>query len=250
MRASLSREPPHGKLDPADLVSLTPILTYHKIAIRPKETIYPGTYVHPLTFARHVSYLTRRYGTATLAGYLENRDASGRIVLTFDDGTADFLSNAVPVLDEHLAHATVFLVSDETTNAWDVGIGDVEVPLLARSEIRQLGERVEIGSHTRTHADLSTLPEAYLESEVRQSREEVSQLSGRPCRSFCYPYGRKREAAIVAVRRAGYDGAVTTEKGTNEPGTDPFQLRRIAVRHDTSLPVLVYKLWRARRFGR
>ena len=51
-------------------MSLTPILTYHKIAPRPRETIFPGTYVAPAEFARHVAYLTRRHATTTLGDYL------------------------------------------------------------------------------------------------------------------------------------------------------------------------------------
>ena len=231
-------------------MSLTPILTYHKIAPRPQKTIYPGTYVHPETFARHIGFLARRYAMPTLSTYLEGREQPGRVVLTFDDGAADFAENAMPVLSRYSASGTVFLVTGESTNAWDVRLGDAEVPLLSPEEIRTLVNAVEFGSHTRTHADLAALPEESLEDEIVRSREEVGVLTGRPCQTFCYPYGRKRETAIAAVQRAGYSGAVTTEKGTNNPGTDPFRLRRIAVRHDTSLPILVYKLWRARRFDR
>jgi hypothetical protein len=35
--------------------------------------------------------------------------------------------------------------------------------------------------------------------------------------------------AVDAVRKAGYQTAVTTETGLNTPGADPFQLRRIGV---------------------
>ncbi len=237
-------------------MSLTPILTYHKIAPVPPGTAFPGTYVPPRVFAAHVAFLARRYRFETVAGYLDDRETPGRVVLTFDDGTADFAANADPVLARHEAGATVFLVTAERANRWDArpqedgGAGDVEVPLLTPAEIRALAPRYEFGSHTRTHPDLAILEESALHDEISLSRDEVTALASRPCRTFCYPYGRKREAAIEAVRAAGYDGAVSTEKGGNRRDTDPFLLRRVAVRHDTPLPVLVYKLWRARRLGR
>lgn len=231
-------------------MSFTPIFTYHKVAIPPPDTIYPGTYVRPATFAAHVAYLARHFEPVTLGDYLGARTSAGRAVLTFDDGTEDFASAALPILLDRGAGATVFLVTGESINLWDVRLGDREVRLLTPEQIRAVGDGVEFGSHTRTHADLGVLPEAEFHTEIVRSRAEVTALTGRPCRTFCYPYGRKRDAAIDAVRRAGYDGAVSTEKGANDALTDPFRLRRIAVRHDTSLPVLVYKIWRARRFAR
>ena len=231
-------------------MSHTPILTYHKVAEIPPATTFPGLYVPPRTFAAHVAYMARRYALATLSEYLDDRRASGRAVLTFDDGTADFALHAAPILARHDARATVFLVTAETKNRWDARNGDVEVPLLSPQQVRSLTGAHEFGSHTRTHADLAVLPEERFAAEIALSREEVAAISAQPCRTFCYPYGRKRAASVAAVRAAGYAGAVTTEKGGNAVGTDPFLLRRIAVRDDTPLPVLVYKLWRARRFDR
>ena len=233
----------------------TPILTYHKIAPAPPGTTWPGTYVTPETFRAHVTHLARRgLGFATLSEFLDAPDRAGRVVLTFDDGTADFAEGAMPVLVGHGAKATVFLVTGETggVNRWDSEGGDIEVPLLSAGGIAALARSggVEFGSHTHTHADLAALPEDDFAREVVRSKDLVAELSGQPCRTFCYPYGRKCEAAMAAVRGAGYDGAVSTEKGINDRDTDRFRLRRIAVRHDTSLPVLVYKLWRARRFGK
>lgn len=228
-------------------MSATPILTYHKIAPRPKETIWPGTYVSPEEFRRHVRFLKGRYRIATVAEYLAERKIEGRIVLTFDDGTRDFVEVAVPTLGE--ARATVYVVPGLEANSWDAR--DVSVPLMSASQVAEIARMgFEIGSHTLTHADLAILDEAGFEEEIARPKREIEAITGTPCRTFCYPYGRKREAAVNAVRRARYEGAVTTEKGINGPHGDPFLLRRIAVRHDTTLPVLVYKLWRARRFGR
>ena len=231
-------------------MSLTPILTYHKIAERPQATIYPGTYVHPDTFRRHVAYLARHFALTSVASYLDDRPTSDRAVLTFDDGTADFAENALPILQTHGATGTVYLVTGETTNAWDVRLGDAEVPLMSPEQISTLVDHMEFGGHTRRHVDLATLAPNEYQDEIDRNRAEVEALTGRPCRTFCYPYGRTRESSEEAVRRAGYVGAVTTEKGANDPFVDPFRLRRIAVRHDTSLPILVYKLWRARHLGR
>ncbi len=47
--------------------------------------------------------------------------------------------------------------------------------------------------------------------------------------SFAYPYGGYDEAAIGAVREAGFSIAVTTEQRWVEPGTNPLTLPRYRV---------------------
>lgn len=224
---------------------------YHKVAVRPVETVWPGTYVHPETFRRHLNYLSRRYALITTAEYVTDRRITGRAVLTFDDATADFGETVLPLISQFDAKATVYIPSARIgqTNSWDAA--DVQVPLMTVDSLKKAaGEGIELGAHTRTHADLTRLSGEELKDEVIGSRVELETIFGHRPATFCYPYGRFNEEVVTAVRGAGFEAAVSTRKGSDPAEGDPFLIRRIAIRHDTSLPILIYKLWRARRFGR
>jgi peptidoglycan/xylan/chitin deacetylase (PgdA/CDA1 family) len=96
-----------------------------------------------------------------------------------------------------------------------------------------------IGSHSITHPNLAQVDDETLEGEMIHSRERIERETSDECRHFCYPYGAHSEKVCDAARRAGYRSAVTTmSPGWNEPGTDPFRLRRFA------LPGKAYKLGR------
>ncbi len=105
---------------------------------------------------------------------------------------------------------------------------------LSVKEAQRLAEGgiFEIGSHTKTHAQLSRLSEAAQRNEVAQSKSFLEDLIGRPVNSFAYPYGGYGDyspASIACAREAGYRSACTTLPGKVDGDTDRFQLNRVAV---------------------
>ena len=114
--------------------------------------------------------------------------------------------------------------------------------------LQELG--YEFGSHTRSHIRLSSHDALSQDEEIRGSKSDLETLLGSPIQTFCYPYGSYDENRLRSVRASGYRFAVTCDKGMNGGTEDPLRLKRIAIRNDTSLPVFVYKLWRAFRLGR
>lgn len=111
--------------------------------------------------------------------------------------------------------------------AWDGAMGWDQLRALAAA-----GH--EIGSHTLTHPLLPGLDDARLEAEVAGSRARLEAALGVPCRSFCYPNGDCDDRVVAAVRRAGYEVAVTTAWGPNRPGADPLRLTRCDLQGPTS----------------
>ncbi len=101
-------------------------------------------------------------------------------------------------------------------------------------EARDLTRRgFAIGSHTRTHAPLSQLDGDQLEQEVCGSYADVREQTGQREIAFAYPFGRPEhmsEAAMAAVRRAGYTCGLTMIKGANGAQADLFQLHRVGFR--------------------
>ncbi len=91
---------------------------------------------------------------------------------------------------------------------------------------------MEIGAHTASHTILSSLGSAAdMAEEIAGSKQRIESQLNRAAPHFCYPSGLMRDIgpAAAVVREAGFATAVTTERGVNRAGADPFLLRRIAV---------------------
>lgn len=103
--------------------------------------------------------------------------------------------------------------------------------------VRSLAEQdVEIASHTVSHPILSRLPLGEVEQELRESKQQIENATGRPVVGFAFPNGHRDDFSEEHVRlleRLGYGYACTAERGVNHPGSDPFRLRRIGVGRDS-----------------
>ncbi|MEU3981361.1 polysaccharide deacetylase family protein [Streptomyces sp. NPDC026672] len=171
----------------------------------------------------------------------------GLVGLTFDDGYADFLTGALPVLRRRGCTATLFVLPGRLggDNAWDP-LGPRK-PLLTADGVRRAADAgVEIGVHGLTHVDLTTADDTTLEAEVAHSRALLTEVTGTEAGGFCYPYGRVDRRAIDAVRAAGYRYACAIDPG---PLTGPHALPRVHVdQRDTAVRLfLKHRLHRLRR---
>ncbi|MEZ4361244.1 MAG: polysaccharide deacetylase family protein [Kofleriaceae bacterium] len=104
---------------------------------------------------------------------------------------------------------------------------------------------MDVGSHTRSHRVLQTVPTEELDAELAGSRADLERELGTPCRAIAYPVGhsiRNRAAIYAAVREAGYDLGFTNASGVNLilptgwrlRGLDPLDLGRLATGRDFS----------------
>lgn len=185
------------------------ILMYHAVA----DASYDPNLlsVSPRQFAGQMSWLARHrlrgVAVGTLIAALRAGRGRGLVGITFDDGYASVLENAVPELLSRGFTATVFVVADRIggSNDWDEG---TPWPLLSRSQVGELAAAgLEIGSHSATHARLAGATAGQLKAELNGSRESLSRLADAEVRGFAYPYGDMDAAARRAVRDAGYDYA-------------------------------------------
>jgi peptidoglycan/xylan/chitin deacetylase (PgdA/CDA1 family) len=152
-------------------------------------------------------------------------DLTRTIVLTFDDGYRDFLTTAVPVLEQYHFLATLFIVTQMTEARWRSN-GSANA-LLSLDEIKEIKARgFSLASHTLTHPDLTSLDQEALEREVTDSRSTIAEL-GETFIPFAYPGGTFTRRERDAVERAGYDCAVIVGgRWGNGPETDRFLLQR------------------------
>ena len=100
---------------------------------------------------------------------------------------------------------------------------------------------IEFGSHTVNHKILNTLQIDEIKYEIKESKEtlERERINDGRFFPFCYPSGVYDSDIEKMVKAAGYDLAVSTQKGWNSLKAHPFTLRRMGVHQDmTSTPAM------------
>jgi peptidoglycan/xylan/chitin deacetylase (PgdA/CDA1 family) len=212
------------------------ILNYHNVARAPEGAALTKLYVRPDELARQMRWLKRLglRGVSLSEGlwHLERAQARRVVVLTFDDGYVDNLSNAAPILQEFGFGATCFVVSGclGTYNTWDAELLRVRKPLMNADELRAwLNAGFEIGAHTRSHPHLDKLVEADVDAEVAGSKADLERVTGTRIDHFCYPYGNVNARVAERVMAAGYRSAVTTQRGLARATDNRFLLPRVSI---------------------
>jgi peptidoglycan/xylan/chitin deacetylase (PgdA/CDA1 family) len=217
------------------------ILMYHRVDEIPAETRYPKNFVTPATFARQIeSLLGWGYEPVTFRDWMAYRARKAPIaakpfIVTFDDGYADFASNAWPVLKRLKVPATVFVVASKLgrTNDWDRD--EPQTRLLDPATIRDLeAEGVEFGGHGYTHVALARVSPNEAREEIVRCHGALVGLLSRPPEVFAYPYSNQSARVRQLTREAGFHCAVRGKGRLNWRWTDPFGLRRILMHEGIS----------------
>lgn len=224
------------------------VLMYHSVS-DVREDPYRVT-VTPHRLERQLRWLERRglrgVGVGELLAARAEGGGQGLVGLSFDDGYADFLTAAVPLLKRHGATATVFALPGRLggDNAWDP-LGPRK-PLLSADGLRAAAAAgMEVASHGLTHVDLTVADDPLLRAEIHGSRARLGALTGSEVRGFCYPYGTVDQRVADAVRAAGYQYACAIDPGTL---TGPYALPRVHIDQRDNGPRLHLKrLLHARR---
>jgi peptidoglycan/xylan/chitin deacetylase (PgdA/CDA1 family) len=231
-----------------------PILMYHSVSDEDESRshAYFRTCTSPDVFAEQMACLNGEgyspCGLAQALDYLRsgNRAAMKPVVITFDDGYADFYREAFPVLHRYGFSATVFLPT--------AYIGDCPVPFkgkdcLTWSEVRELSNHgIAFGSHTATHPQLRELSAAAINEEIVSSKNTIEERIGRSVDSFAYPFAFPQNDADFraslreSLESAGYETGVCTIVGRGTCESDPFFLERLPVNSSDDARLFLAKL--------
>ena len=204
------------------------VLLYHRVGSRTTSEVDL-----PLAlFAEQVEALaaTRRVETLdacldALAGS-EPPGGGDPIAVTFDDGTADFVEVALPVLARNhvpvvLYLATAFIDEGRTFP------GDGRPASWAALRDAASTGLVTFGSHTHRHALLDRLPAAEVAGELDRSRDLIGERLGVAVAHFAYPKAVPGSRAADAAVRARFRSAALAGTRPNRYGrTDPHRLAR------------------------
>jgi peptidoglycan/xylan/chitin deacetylase (PgdA/CDA1 family) len=205
-----------------------PILTYHYVRTNPNRNDRMGfaLSVTPADFAAQMDWLARNnfhtITTEDLYAYLNGTRGlpSRPVILTFDDGYADFYTTALPILRSHDFRAVAYVVSSF------VG----QPGYMTAAQVREADQSgIEIGSHTVTHADLARMSVGAVRQQLLGSKEFLERLLGHSVVSFCYPSGRVNSMVAIEVANAGYHDATTTRFGFWHTLADRYIWTRLRV---------------------
>lgn len=151
------------------------------------------------------------------------------VVVTFDDGTTDFVDVALPVLERHRVPATIYVATDFLETGRPFPHGGMPLSWSALRDALATG-LVTVGSHTHTHAllDRVTSPEA--EEEIERSIGLIGERLQVEAEHFAYPKAvRGSLAAETVVRRRFRSGALAGTRPNAYGRTDPHRLARSPV---------------------
>lgn len=154
------------------------------------------------------------------------------IVLTFDDGSKNFLELGAPLFDKYKIPVTSFLI---TKNDGEEKVADYESDYVT---FQSHSHDMHRAGGTIGHGGIFT---ALSHDEALADLQE----SIRICKNgdaFAYPYGDYSDSCIQTVSEAGFLCAVTTHNGRAYPGSDPLLLPRVRMVHGQSLDEFIFMI--------
>lgn len=167
----------------------------------------------------------------SLAELLARPGVPDQVALTFDDGLASVVEEALPILARRHIVATVFVVTDYLgrTNDWPgQPAGAPRLPMMGWEELEALTEAGwGVGSHTVSHPDLTTLTPDRLDAELGCAAEVIEGRLGVTPVALAYPYGAMNDSVVAAAARH-HSWAVSTRLAPLDQALDvPLALPRL-----------------------
>jgi peptidoglycan/xylan/chitin deacetylase (PgdA/CDA1 family) len=208
-----------------------PILIYHSI----DEFKGHGSkelYVTPTNFEQQMNYLKEHgYTLLTFDKWKDINKVEKPIFITFDDGYKNNL-HAYAIFqklknDRFKPAGTIFVISDFIGGSNRLSSKDVK--MMADSGI------ISIQSHTATHPNLKNIQK--YEYELKESKDKIEKITGKPVIALAYPYGDANEKVIAETKKYYKYGLTTTPGPFIESGMkdELYQLPRIYIKYSTTL---------------
>lgn len=245
-------------------VTRVPILMYHSF-VETSEEVTASTMVSAAVFEEHLQALREAgYHTVSLSdlvNYVYHGAAlpENPVVITSDDGYADNLTIAAPLLEEYGFSASIAAIGVSVGKDTYKNTGEAMFPHFSLEEAQPWVDSgvIEIISHTydmhqvaeRDGADCrhSVLPlsgesekeyVAALVADFSRSREQLEGGLGVEVTALAYPNGKYTEISEIVLHDLGFRVTMTIEPGTNDiiQGIPQslYQLRRNWITDDMS----------------
>ncbi|WP_158590505.1 polysaccharide deacetylase family protein [Noviherbaspirillum cavernae] len=132
---------------------------------------------------------------------------------SIDDGHPSDLKMA-ELLSKHGLNGTFF-----------VPINNSEGPdVMSRAQIRDIGRRFEIGSHTHDHRRLMQMESRDAHYQIIEGKKRLEDLLGHEVEGFCYPGGKYGQRDVALVKACGFSYARTVTNLCFDSGSNPFEM--------------------------
>ena len=156
-----------------EVLDLATTPTVGKIKLNLDTTTYTVTNQQYIQLP--TKYLIRRYG-----------ESPGKVVLTFDDGPdPDYTPRILDILKREKVPAAFFVVGSMV---------EKNIPVLRR----EFEEGYEIGNHTYSHPDISTISLQRVNLELNATRKIIETVTGRSTILFRPPFNADAEPQTLA----------------------------------------------------
>ncbi|MBI3037953.1 polysaccharide deacetylase family protein [bacterium] len=158
------------------------------------------------------------------------------ILVTFDDGYESNYLHAFPVALKLKIPLTVFVITSR------IGLKPQFTKYLSEDQIKEmaLSGLIDFGSHTHDlHTKTLTIFRAFrsnpnpvlrlLSQDLQQSKKRLFEITGKEVISLAWPYGNYNSQISKIAFDCGFLLHFTSRNGYNEPGSDPFGIKRIPI---------------------
>lgn len=209
-----------------------PILMYHEIKAEPTSTgrlaVPPDTFAQQLGFLKAAGYTTLTAGEFASSSWTSL--PAKPVVLTFDDGFADFYDTALPLLLRYGFTGTLFVTSG-WTGAGGEYLSRIRPPgMLNAEQVREIAAAgIEIGAHSVTHPQLDQISAGSLRQELVGGRQALEDLLGAPVPGLAYPFGYSSKAVRDSAAVSGYEYACAVGNRLATTCADRFALPRLTI---------------------
>jgi peptidoglycan/xylan/chitin deacetylase (PgdA/CDA1 family) len=207
------------------------VLMYHSVTSEVaafdsyQMTVPKGMFLWQMGFLHSSGYNVISCETAADMLARKEKIPPKTVLITFDDGYRDNLTNALPILKKYNFNATIFL----TTGRIEKGKG-----FLGWEDLKFLlpDKTFSFGCHTSSHKKLGGADRETLEAEILLPKKMLEDKLGAAVNIFAYPfgcYGTFDDNTISFVGSAGYKAAFTTIAGFNDGNANAFRLKRTRI---------------------
>ena len=223
-------------LDPFTAVNGVAVLLYHRVGTDSGLRVDLPVWLFEEQMARiaaRASAITLDRALETLVSPIPNDVAP--VVVTFDDGTADFVDKALPILVRHGIPSTLYVATDFIESGRPFPTEGRPASWSGLSDALSTG-LVAVGSHTHTHLLLDRAPPSQVVDELDRSISLIAQRLGVAAVDFAYPKALLGSRTAQQEVRARFRSAAVAGTRANPYGrTDPYRLTRSPIQVDDGL---------------
>lgn len=202
------------------------VLTYHAVKPHQKDKF------------RNQLAMLKRIGKPVYADIASPLPAAEQhFAVTFDDGYSSFIDHALPILQENLIPATIFIPVGYLGKSpgWIMNRSheNYSEVVMSEEQLRSLSNyMIMIGSHCITHPHLTTLPPDKVHVEISGSKSMLESVINKKVTLLSFPFNNYDELSINEAKTIAYSRVFSNVPTYSTSTTDGFLMGRIDVTPD------------------